>query len=117
MTQTPTIRTDYGREELIAICERGVVPVREWADRDSPGAHEKLGLCWVMLKAGCEFSVHRAGAGNSGCHTNERTIWLTIWWPNFSDFEYGTTKVPSESETFYLPTPSRLDAANGRDWY
>jgi hypothetical protein len=111
------MRTNYSREELIAICERAVVPIEQWGNRDSPSAHEKLGLCWVMLKSGANFTVHRAAkeGESSGCFTNDRTIWLTLHWHNFSDFEYGTEF--SESEQFYLPTPERLEATKGRDWY
>lgn len=114
MEQAP-IRTDYTRDELIAICERAVVPMNHWRDRDSPHSHEKLGLCWAMLKAGAEFTIHSASE-KGGCHTNRATIWLTLTWNNFSDFEYGTRL--SESGTFYLPTPARLDAVGpGKDWY
>lgn len=109
------IKTDYTREELIAICERAVVPHNKWSDRDSPSAHENLGLCWVMLKAGCDFHVHPVGAA-SGCFTDERTIWLTVNWRTFSDFEYGSS-FASHSEQFYLPTPARLDDTQGMDWY
>lgn len=110
------IKVDYTREELVTICERAVVQLSEWGNRDTPHAHEKLGLCWVMLKAGCEFSVHPA-SGQSGCYTDARTIWLSISWPDFNDFEYGTTRAPSQHEMFYIPTPTRLEAMAGRDWY
>lgn len=112
------MKTDYTREELIAICERAVVPIDKWSDRDSPSSHEKLGLCWVMLKAGGDFAIHRtAKEGERGCFTDDRTIWLTVRWPGFNNFEFGTTNQPSESDEFYLPTPERLDATAGRDWY
>jgi hypothetical protein len=113
-----TIKVDYTREELVAICERAVVPRDEWSNRDTPHTHEKLGLCWVMLKAGCPFHVHRPApqGSKSGCHTDHETIWLTIEWPDFNDFEYGTG-MNSQSDTFYLPTPKRLDERQGRDWY
>lgn len=105
---------DYSRENLIAICEAAVVPQSKWSDRDSPHSHEKLGLAWVMLKAGCEFWV-RHGSDKDRCHTNDRTIWLSIEWKTFSSFEYGGGHC--ETETFYLPTPKRLREANGSDWY
>lgn len=108
------VRTDYSREELVAICERAVVPHAKWSNRDTPGSHEKLGLAWVMLKAGCEFSVHPSSE-KSGCFTGRDVIWLTIYWRNFNDFEYGTG--PSESDSFYLPTPERLAKVDGRDWH
>lgn len=119
-TQTGIDRTalldgDFSRENLIAICEAAVVPQSKWRNRDTPGAQEKLGLCWVMLKAGCDFDVHPPVAGSNGCHTSDRTIWLTVYWRNFSSFEYGNREC--ESDTFYLPTPKRLSEANGGDWY
>lgn len=109
------IDNDYSRENLIAICEAAVVPVKKWRNRDSPGAQEKPGLCWVMLKAGCEFHVHPPQPEKRGCHTNARTIWLTIEWPTFGTFEYGGGN--ETNETFYIPTPARLREAEGRDWY
>jgi len=111
-----TTKIDYTREELIAICERAVVPMHKWRDRDSPHSQEKLGLCWVMLKAGAEFHVHPAAPLKpAGCYTDDHTIWLTLSWHDFSDFEYGTRL--SAGETFYLPTPARLDKTTGEDWY
>ena len=105
---------DYSRENLVAICEAAVVQESKWRDRDSPSAHEKLGLCWVMLKAGCEFHVHPPNDG-SGCHTDERTIWISIDWKTFSSFEYGGGN--KTNETFYIPTPKRLRESIGKDWY
>lgn len=110
----PPVRADYTREELIAICERAVVPMGKWRNRDSPSAHENLGLCAVMLKAGAPFTIHPPQPGG-GCHTDARTIWLTVSWHGFNDFEFGTKF--GESEMFYLPTPARLDETAGRDWY
>lgn len=110
------IKTDYTREELIAICERSVVPLDKWSDRDTPHSHEKLGLCWVMLKAGCPFHVHPAKNPREACYTDERTIWLSIAWPGFNDIEMSTG-FNSCDEQFYLPTPSRLDECKNRDWY
>ena len=115
--ERPTPKTDYTREELIAICEQAVVPVDKWGNRDSPSSHEKLGLCMVMLKAGCEFWIHTSPPARSDnrCLTSDRTIWLGIDWPSFSTFEYGGGDM--NSETFYLPTPERLKEREGRDWY
>jgi len=106
---------DYSRGNLVAICEAAVVAVDKWRNRDSPSAHEKLGLAWVMLKSGCQFHVHPPKAGESGCYTDDHTIWLTIEWPSFSTFEYGGGS--ENDETFYIPTPKRLRESVGRDWY
>jgi hypothetical protein len=29
------------REELLSLCEQGVVPVQKWRDRDTPSAQEQ----------------------------------------------------------------------------
>lgn len=105
----------YSRENLIAICQAAVVAEKHWLNRDSPSAHEKLGLCWVMLKAGCEFHVHPPNPAERGCHTDDETIWLTIEWLTFNSFEYGSGH--KTHETFYIPTPLRLKRAAGTDWY
>lgn len=105
----------YSREDLVAICEAAVVNQSDWLNRDSPGAHEQLGLCWVMLKAGCDFYVHSPKPGDRGCHTDDRTIWLTVHWKTFAAFEYGNEE--TKSDTFYIPTPKRLNKSIGTDWY
>jgi hypothetical protein len=113
-----SLNEEYPRDRLIAICEQAVVPVKKWGDRDSPSAHEKLGLCWVMLKAGCDYRVIvEPKRPNSGCVTDDRTIWLEIRWPSFSDIEWGDSDNCSSGDTFYLPTEARLDATKDGDWY
>ena len=108
---------DYSRENLIGICESSVVQESKWHDRDSPSAHEQLGLCWILLKAGCEFDVQlpKNDRPNGGCVTNERTIWLRIVWKTFNSFEHGRGN--EESKLFYLPTPERLRSNSNKDWY
>lgn len=110
-------RGQYTRELLIAICEAAVVSVDRWVNRDSPGAHTQLGLCWVLLKAGCEYTVfyRPEGKEGSGCFTDESTIWLEVRHPTFNTFEHGGGN--EEYETFYLPTPARLERCGIRDWY
>jgi hypothetical protein len=78
----------YTREMLIELCDAAIVPVGEWRNRDSPSAYEQLGLA---------------------------TIWLTIEWPSFDSFEYGTKE--TQSQTFYIPTQKRLLERKGKDWY
>ena len=105
------------REELIRICEDAVVPLPQWRNRDTPGAQEQLGLCWVLLKAGCGFRVMTANnsCSDSPCITNDRTLWLEIEWPTFSTFEWGHGH--EQDKNFYLPTRQRLEDAKGGDWY
>jgi hypothetical protein len=107
-------KTDYTREELIAICERAVVPVDRWDNRDTPSSQEGVGHCWALLRAGCAFRVL---AGTERCSTDERTIWLAVMHPTFNTFELGEDDAGLDAATFYLPTPASLDAANGGDWY
>lgn len=113
------VRTDWTREELVAICERGAVPVGKWRNRDTAGAQIQMGRAWALLKAGCDFSVHPAKPQDvkSGCFTDEHTIWLDCYWPGFQAFEYGRDDQRNwDDDGFYLPTPARLDA-DGDDWY
>lgn len=108
---------DYSRENLTAICEAAVVPEEKWWDRDSPGAQTSLYQCWGLLKAGCDYFVHRhAKDGETGCYTDDQTIWLTVEWKSFSTFEYGIDADKCQ-DSFYLPTPKRLRARKGGDWY
>lgn len=105
--------TEYTREDLIAICEKAVVPVDKWRNRDSASAQTQLGKCWALLSAGADFTVSQTGTSTGG-----RTIWLDIEWPGFKAFEYGSAdRDVWESGTFYLPTPARLAEADGKDWY
>lgn len=97
---------DLTREDLISICERAIVPVGEWSDRDTPSAQEKLGHAWVLLRAGCAWRP-----ALSPVSTNQ-TIWIEITAPGFSTFDEGDGP---EEHLFYLPTEERL--ARGGDWY
>jgi len=104
------------REDLIAICERATnVPWTEWGNRDSPGATMKLGECWALLKAGCPFEIRYGNTHEAPCITNEKTIWIDVHFTDFTGFEYGERL--NAEETFYLPTPKRLDEVAGGDWY
>jgi hypothetical protein len=110
--------TEYSREKLIEICEKSIVPLALWGDRDTPSAQERIGLCWALLKAGCHFSI-LVKPENKGdrCVTDERTIWLRIRWPSFLDIECGEEGDCSNEEVFYLPTEKRLKENKGDDWY
>jgi hypothetical protein len=121
-TASPTIRTDWTRGELIAICERAVVAVSDWNRMEGPEAHEKLGLCWVLLKAGCDVDVmppSRPGV-TGGCATTDQHIWVVLSWPSASDLRMGfrpQATTGSNCAAFRLPTPARLNQAAGKDWY
>lgn len=113
------MRTDYNRQELIAICERAVVPLADWNDRDTPDSQTKIGMAWALLKAGCPFVV--CADPKEVCCTDAETIWIEIKYPRFMQFECGETSESDSKdwpdETFYLPTPERLDKVAGKDWY
>ena len=104
---------DYTRAELIAICERAAsVQECDWQNRDSHEAIVQVGKCWALLKAGAEFEIIRHGITT----TDEQTIWLDItvtrtYW----NMDYGVDS--PAIDTFYLPTPSRLESSAGKDWY
>lgn len=102
---------EYTREQLIDICERAIVPVNKWSNRDSPSAQLGVYQALGLLKAGCEFNVTYRG---DGCVTDERTIWLYIFHPSFGTFDHGA---PGDEIHVYLPTPQRLEDMKGCDWY
>lgn len=113
-----TPKHDYTRDELIAICERAIVPDHRWSNRDSAHSQEGVGRAWALLRAECDFDVQPPRPGESGCFTDERTIWLRITWPGFQAFEFGRDDLTTwDDDLFYLPTPGRLDEAAGSDWY
>lgn len=101
----------YTREALIDICERAIVPHDRWSNRDTPDAQKGVGEAWALLKAGCDFTVIY---GDSSIGTDDRTIWLRIAHDSFVTFDYGGSQ---DDELIYLPTPKRIDANEGKDWY
>ncbi len=101
----------YTREQLIEICEKGFVPQKAWYNRDSAAAQIQLYKAYGLLKAGCDFVVV---GGHGDCCTDEKTIWLYIFWNGFSYFDH---RGPAEEDQFYLPTFKRLEERKGLDWY
>lgn len=100
------------REDLIALCERAVVPVEDWRDRDSADAQKQVGEALALLRAGAEFSLA------SDPKQTEDTIWIHCYYPGFNAFEYGRGERANwESDLFYIPTAARLDRVGGKDWY
>lgn len=100
------------REELIQLCTDGVVPVDQWANRDTAGAQEQLGSALALLRAGCEYQTAGDPADTANTH------WIRISYPGFSAFEYGRDdRINWTSDLYYIPTRTRLDNANGSDWY
>ncbi len=95
------------REELIELCDRGVVAQRHWHDRDSSAAQRQLAECGALLKAECDFEM------SSDPTSTDRTLWVRIIFKGFSYFEEGDWS----SDLFYVPTAARLDEKSGTDWY
>ena len=97
------------REYLIDLCERSIVPVEKWYNRDTPHTQEKVGLAWVLLKSGCEWRAAKDPK------SDKNTIWIEIFHPDFRTFEEDRDY--REKCLFYLPTESRLERSKGGDWY
>lgn len=101
------------RKMLIDLCERSIVNVKSWSNRDSHHSQERVGSLWALLKAGCEFRIMDRESDGS-CKTDDRTIWIEVSEiPDFGHMDAGGKKA---KDTFYLPTPKRLEEASG-DWY
>lgn len=96
------------REELIALCERAIIPVTDWRNRDTPAALEQLGICWAYLKSGCEY---KADYGMF-------FVILNIFRPTFNTIERQEPLGGPELEeaSFYIPTQRQLDRKKGGDW-
>ena len=104
ITRAPDLRAD-----LIARCDRGIVPERLWLDRDSAQSQIKLGTLRALLLAGCAFRV-----ADSPVSTPD-TTWIVVTWGGFNAFEFGDDA--RDEELFYVPTWERLARSNGEDWY
>lgn len=110
------IKTDYTREELIKICERAFVSEDKWHDRDSSDAQCQLGICYTLLKDGCEYEIDI-----DNC--SEDTIVIDIyskgfcWFESFTPVNERNREDKQEHNYMYLPTEKRLDEAKGEDWY
>lgn len=98
------------REDLIQICEDGIVPQEKWMDRDSAEAQKQLGEALALLKCGCDFVILKEG----DLKTDSRTIWIEIYSEGFAHHDYGGN---IDRDTYYLPTRSRLDNNKNSDWY
>lgn len=107
---------EYTREMLIEICEKAIVPVKLWRNRDTPQAQLGVYKCLGLLKAGCNFQVSypRHPRDIGGCITDGRAIWLHIFHPSFGTFDHSG---PGDEVRHYLPTLARLEQADGGDWY
>jgi hypothetical protein len=98
------------RQELISLCEQGIIPVEKWANNDTTAAQLQLGSCWLSLKAGCKFEIKNIGI---------YLITLIVFYPIFCTNENGESLNSSElaEGSFVIPTQRRLDEKKGEDWY
>lgn len=96
------------REQLIGLCEAGVVPEAAWSNRDSAGAQRQLGECLALLRAGCTWEVNKKLYSYGS-----RTHWIDVAYKGFTWFEVGFMS----TDTFYIPTSERLAEVSGKDWY
>lgn len=106
----PEPRTDYMRKELIEICEKAIVPMDEWSDRDSYSAQVQLAEAWMLLLAGAPFEI----LTTSSLKTDNRTIWVNF--SGIKGFDYFEQGDKYEA-LCYLPTPARLEETGYGDWY
>jgi len=97
--------TALTREYLIQLCEKAIVDESKWDDRDSSDAQMNIGKVWALLKAGCEYQI---------ASHDEEYVNLDISYKDFGSFERSK---PKETESFYIPTESRLNHFCGNDWY
>lgn len=113
----PTPVEDMTREFLVELCEKAIVPMDKWHDRDSAHSHEGLGRAWALLRAGAPFTVQTREntSPDERCVTDDDTIWIEITWRGFQAFECGSEY--DDVDTFYIPTPARLERRAGSDWY
>lgn len=97
------------REELIALCEKAIIPLNKWRNRDTPEGQAQLGICWAYLKAGCDFKA------DEGIYF----VILNIFHPTFNTIERqeGLGGPELEESSFYIPTQRQLDRKKGGDWH
>lgn len=100
--------SDISREALIALCERAVVPIDRWRNRDSAAAQRQVGDALVLLRAGATITESSSPASTGETH------WIDLSFPGFGYFDWDGEW---ETETFYIPTAERLGRVEGGDWY
>ena len=98
-------KSEYSRQKLIALIDAAVIPHQRWSNRDTPEALSQAATARAYLLAGCDFRLSQ----NPELPTTDKTIWLEIKHYEFAD--------EPDWHTYYLPTPARLEAAAGSDWY
>lgn len=106
------MKRTYRRQDLIKLCEDGIVSCKKWGNRDTSDAQRQLGEAWALLKAGCDFEILQE---KDGLNTSDKTVWVKIRFTDFSGFENGYPN--NAADIFYLPTIARLTENKNSDWY
>ena len=104
------------REYLIDLCEKSIVNVSERMDRDTPNSQLKVWELRALLKCGLDYTILYKWT----LYTNENTILIEVYYPDFSSFEYWfdlKDKKTLSYENFYLPTEKRLKECEWSDRY
>jgi hypothetical protein len=98
------------RQELIRLCERSIVDITKWGNRDTSHAQERVGILWSLLKANCLFEIE----------IEREFIYVTAWSLSFRHFDGDDVdwdnKETLTSQEFRLATNEHLDWLAGRDW-
>jgi hypothetical protein len=84
---------DYTREDLIDLCERGVVPCSEWNDRDSLSAQHNLEEVYSYLKAGCDYVITTE---------SDRTVWVAFKNVTLEQYRDANYSLNIDSKDDYL---------------
>jgi hypothetical protein len=98
----------YTREKIIELCDKGIVPLDKWSNRDTPSAQSGIGLIRTYLIAGCDFKLDNAEDEFDPSWIGAPSIELLF---EFSAEEFG------DCECGYFPSEKCLEVVNGNDWY
>lgn len=90
----------HSRPWLVALCDRAVVPWDRWYSRETANSMAQVGKLRALLLAGCDFRVADALSDDDSGNLNVEV------WPDDDGWE-----------SFCLPTPQKLEEADGDDWY
>jgi len=100
------------RDYLIDLCEKSIVSVSKRMNRDTPDSQSKVWKLWSLLKCGCDYKILYEWT----LVTDEYTIWIEVYYPDFNSFEYWFDLEDRETlsyDNFYIPTEKKLKE---RDW-
>lgn len=128
------------REELIKLCEDGVVSYKDWNDRDSYSSQVQLSDIYALLKAGVEYVLmpgewahhieFKAPNKEQTLLADSFSLPIDSREDYFEEFGYDNEMFDGcgidyrdredEIDPFiggYLPSHARLISSDGGDWY